>query len=296
MAGTSPVKRAMITANSAACPRPLRPGQHEAIPSNARFDPHVAHPARVYNLWLGGKDGYAVDREAAEEVARRRPQVVAGARANCAFLARVVRYLAAQRGILQFLDIGTGLPAPGSTHEVAQAVAPESRVVYVDNDPQVLSHARALLGSGPRGACACIEADVRDPGGVLDQAVQTLELTRPTAVLLLAILHFISDADDSRGIVARLAAGLAPGSFVAVSHLTADFAPEQVSSAVAAYNALVPVGVTARSHAVVTALFGGMSLVAPGVVPVAEWRPDAGWSTQPADLYAGVASTGRWSR
>ena len=167
------------TDNSAACPRPLRPGQHEAIPSNARFDPHVAHPARVYNLWLGGKDGYAVDREAAGEVA--------GARANRAFLARVVRYLAAQRGILQFLDIGTGLPAPGSTYEVAQAVVPESRVVYVDNDPQVLSHARALLGSGPRG-------------------------------------------------------------------------------------------------------------VAPGVVPVAEWRPDAGWSTQPADLYAGVASTGRWSR
>lgn len=137
---------------------------------------------------------------------------------------------------------------------------------------------------------------MRDPGGVLDQAAQTLELTRPTAVLLLAILHFIPDADDPRGIVARLAAGLAPGSFVAVSHLTADFAPEQLASAVAAYNALVPVGVTARSHTEVTALFGGLSLVAPGVVPVAEWRPDAGWSTQPADLYAGVASTGRWSR
>jgi hypothetical protein len=296
MAGISPVKLAMITATSGACPRPLGAGEHEAIPSSARFDPHVAHPARVYNLWLGGKDGYAADREAAEQVARCRPQVAVGARANRALLARVVRYLAAQRGIRQFLDIGTGLPAPGSTHEVAQAVAPESRVVYVDNDPQVLSHARALLGSGPRGACAYIEADVRDPGAVLDQAAQTLDLARPTAVLLLAILHFVPDIYDPEGIVARLVAGLAPGSLVAVSHLTADFAPEQLGSAVAAYNALVPVGVTARSHAGVTALFGRMSLVAPGVVPVAEWRPDAGWSAQPADLYAGVASTGRWSR
>ena len=250
----------------------------------------------MYNLWLGGKDGYAAHREAAERVARCRPQVVAGARANRAFLARVVGFLVAQRGIRQFLDIGTGWPVPGSAHEVAQDVAPESRVVYVDNDPQVLSHARALMPSAPMGTCAYIDADVRDPGAVLDQAAQTLDFTRPAAVLLLAILHFIPDADDPQSIVPRLAARLAPGSFVAVSHLTADFAPEQVASGVAAYNALVPAGVTARSHAEVTALFGGLSLVAPGVVPVAEWRPDAGWSAQPADLYAGVVTTGRWSR
>ena len=295
MAGTSPAKLAMITA-TAARSRPLDGGGHEAIPASSRFDPHVAHPARVYNLWLGGKDGYAADREAAEQVARCRPQVVAGARANRAFLARVVRYLAVRRGIRQFLDIGTGLPAPRSTHEVAQAVSPESRVVYVDNDPQVLSHARALLASEPGGTCAYIDADVRDPGAVLDQAAQTLDFTRSAAVLLLAILHFIPDADGLESIVPRLAAGLAPGSFVAVSHLTADFAPEQVASGVAAYNALVPTGVTARSHAGVTALLGGLSLVAPGVVPVAEWRPDAGWSAQSADLYAGVVTTGRRSR
>jgi hypothetical protein len=295
MAGISPAKPAMITA-TAARSRPLCGGGHEATPTSSRFDAHVAHPARVYNLWLGGKDGYAADREAAEEVARCRPQVVTGARANRAFLARVVRYLAAQRGIRQFLDIGTGLPTPGSTHEVAQAVAPESRVVYVDNDPQVLSHGRALLASAPGGACPYIDADVRDPGAVLDQAAQTLDFTRPAAVLLLAILHFIPDADDPQSTVPQLAARLAPGSFLAVSHLTADFAPEQVASGVAAYNSLVPARVTARSHAEVTALFGGLSLVAPAVVPVAEWRPDVGWSAQPADLYAGVVTTGRWSR
>jgi hypothetical protein len=149
MAGTSPAKSPMIAAAAAPRLRPLDAGGHEAIPSRPRFDPHVAHPARVYNLWLGGKDGYAADREAAEQVARCRPQTVIGARANRAFLTRVVRHLAGNRGVGQFVDIGCGLPAPDSTHEVAQAVVPQARVVYVDNDPLVGSHARALLASGP---------------------------------------------------------------------------------------------------------------------------------------------------
>jgi S-adenosyl methyltransferase len=296
MAGTSPAEPALITASAADRPRPLGAGGHEAIPSRPRFDPHVAHPARVYSLWLGGKDGYAADREAAEQVARCRPQTVAGARANRAFLARVVRYLAGHRGVRQFVDIGCGLPAPGSTHEVAQAIAPQARVVYVDNDPLVLSHARALLTSAPEGACDYVDADLRDPDAIVREAARTLDFARPVAVLLLAVLHFIP-GDHPAGIVAALAAGLAPGSFVAVSHLTADFAPEQVASGVAAYNALVPAGVTARSHAQVTALLGGLSLVPPGVVPVAEWRPDAGrWPSQPADLYAGLATVTRRSR
>ena len=192
-----------------------------------RFDPGVAHPARVYGYWLGGKDHYPADRAAAEEVIRQRPQVVDGARANRAFLARAVRYLAGQRGVRQFVDIGCGLPAPGSTHEVAQAIAPQCRVVYVDNDLLVLSHARALLASTPEGACSYIDADLRDPETILAKAAQTLDLTRPAAVLLLAVLHFLPDSDDPAGIVAALAAGLAPGSFVAISHLTADFAPER---------------------------------------------------------------------
>jgi SAM-dependent methyltransferase len=263
-----------------------------------RFDPGVAHPARVYGYWLGGKDHYPADRAAAEEVIRQRPQVVDGARANRAFLARAVRYLAGQRGVQQFVDIGCGLPAPGSTHEVAQAIAPQCRVVYVDNDLLVLSHARALLASTPEGACSYIEADLRGPEAILAKAARTLDLTRPAAVLLLAVLHFLPDSDDPARIVAALAARLAPGSFVAISHLTADFAPEAVSSGVAAYNALVPAGITARSHAQVTALFGGLSLVAPGVVPVAEWRRDIGdWFGQPADLHAGLVVTGGpWAR
>jgi S-adenosyl methyltransferase len=153
-----------------------------------RFDPEVAHPARVYGYWLGCKDHYRADREAAEEVIRQRPQVVAGARANRAFLARAVRYLAAQRGVRQFLDIGAGLPAPGNTPEVAQAVAPDSRVVYVDNDPVVLSHARALLASTPEGSCDCINADLRTPDAILREAGRILDFTRPVAILLVAVL------------------------------------------------------------------------------------------------------------
>jgi hypothetical protein len=257
-----------------------------------RFEPDVAHPARVYNVWIGGKDHFGADRRAAKSVAQRRPEVIAGARANRAFLARAVRYLASERGIHQFLDIGPGLPAPGNTHEVAQAIAPNSRVVYVDNDPMVISHTRGLLASDPRGACAYIEADLRDPALILREARHTLDFTRPVAVLLIAVLHFIPDAEDPTGIVEELAEALAEGSCIAISHLTADFAPEQVSSGVAAYNSLVPAGITARSHAQVTGLFGGLSLVPPGVVPVGEWRPVMGYHPQPADMYAGLAVTG----
>ncbi len=259
-----------------------------------RFDPDVAHPARVYDVWIGGKDHYPADRKAAAEVASCRPQVAAGARANRSFLARAVRYLAGRRGIRQFLDIGTGLPAPDSTHDVAQAIAPQARIVYVDNDPLVLAHARALLTSTPQGACDYLDADLRDPATILAEAARTLDFTRPAAVLLIAILHFLPDADDPRGIVAALAGGLAPGSFVAISHLTSDFAPGPVTAGVAAYNSLVPVGITPRSHAQVTALFGELPLVPPGVVPVTEWRPAArARFGQPADLYAGLATTGR---
>src|SRR5215467_11118929 len=269
-------------------PRDVAP----AIP----VDPAVAHPARVYNYWLGGKDHYLADRSAGDAVKRHRPQVVAGARANRAFLARVVRFLAADCGIRQFLDIGTGLPAPGATHQVAQAAAPQTRVVYVDNDLLVLAHARALLTPAPQGRCDYVDADLRDPARILAQAAATLDFTQPVAVLLLAVLHFIPDTDGPAAIVAALAGGITPGSVIAISHLTADFAPEHVSAAATAYNTLAPVPVTPRTHAQVTGLFGGLPLLPPGVVPVTEWRPRHGKGFGPADLYAGAARIPRRGR
>ncbi len=262
------------------------------------FDTSVAHPARVYDYWLGGKDCYEADRKAAEDVIRLRPQVLTGARANRAFLTRVVRYLAADCGVRQFLDIGAGLPFPDNTHEVAQQVDPASRVCYVDNNRVVLTHARALLTSTPPGSCDYIEADVRDSAAILAGAARTLDLTRPVAVMLLAILHFIPDSDDPAGLVAKLAGDLVPGSFIAVSHLTGDFAPEQVTAAATAYNDQASVPVTARTHAQVSGLFGGLPLVAPGVVPVAQWRPVVAGlpHRMTADLYAGLASIPRGHR
>ena len=276
-------------------PRLANPaGQQRFKPETRPFDPGTPHPARVYNVWLGGKDAYAADRMAAAEVARCRPQVVAGARANRAFLARAVRYLAGQQGIRQFLDIGPGLPAPDATHTVAQAIAPDSRIVYVDNDSIVLTHARALLVSTPQGACDYVYGDLRDPETILKQASRTLDFSQPIAVILVAVLHFLPEASDPQGIVATLAAALAPDSLLAISHLTGDFAPEQVEAGVAAYNGLVSAPITPRSHAQVTALFGGLPLVAPGVVPVADWRPSRGPVRGiSADVYAGVATTRR---
>src|SRR5215475_12896066 len=183
------------------CPQAWMAGA-ESVDSGFRFDPSVPNPARIYSYWLGVKDHYAADREVAEEVIRRRPQVVAGARANRAFLARVVRYLAGECGIRQFLDIGTGLPAPDNTHEVAQAVAADSRIVYVDNDPLVLAYARALLTSTRQGACDYIDADLRDAATIVTQAKSTLDFTQPIAVLMLAVLHFIPDSDDPARIIA----------------------------------------------------------------------------------------------
>jgi hypothetical protein len=264
-----------------------RPGSRVGSPLDA-FDPLVAHPARVYGFWLGGKDHFAADREVAARVIGQRPQVVDAARANRRFLGRAVRYMAKCHGIYQFIDIGTGLPAPDNTHEVAQHIDVWSRVVYVDNDPLVLAHTQALLNSTDEGFCDYLHSDLRDTGHILREAGRTLDLTQPVAVLLLAVLHFVPDSDDPPGIVAELMSDLAPCSFVAISHLTADSAPEAVGGGVASYNELVPTSVVARSHAQVTGLFGGLPLIAPGVVPVSEWRPDA--LARPAtDVYAGVA-------
>lgn len=249
------------------------------------FDPSIAHPARVYNVWIGGKDHYPADRDVAARVIERRPQVVAAAVSNRRFLARAVRYMGKCHGIHQFIDIGTGLPAPDSAHEVAQRVDPWARVVYVDNDPLVLSHARALLTSTDEGSCDYLEADLHDTEYILRQAARTLDFTQPVAVLLLAVLHFVPDSDDPPGIVAALTADLAPCSFVAITHLTTDFAPKAVGEGVDSYNALVPTKVVARTHAQVTELFAGLP---PGVVPISEWRPDT-IARPVTDIYGGIA-------
>src|ERR1700730_6935641 len=190
------------------------------------FDISTAHQARMYDYVLGGKDNYAADRAAVEEWAKVDPGIVFTARANRAFLGRVVRYLAAEAGIRQFLDIGTGIPTAGNTHQVAQAIAPEARVVYVDYDPVVLAHARALLASHESGATEYIDADLRDTGTILEQAAQLLDITKPVAVTLLAIVHVIPDADDPHAIVARVMDAVPSGSYLAISHAGSDLFDE----------------------------------------------------------------------
>jgi SAM-dependent methyltransferase len=254
------------------------------------FDPRVAHPARVYSFWLGGKDHYPADREVASAVAEARPEVVAGARANRVFGQRVTGYAAAGLRIRQFLDIGAGLPAPGPTHEIAQKISPACRVVYADIDPLVLAHGRALL-TGLPGAqpCTYLHGDIRHPGALLEAASTVLDFSRPVAVLLLAVLHFVPDNDDPAAIIAQLAAALAPGSLIAISHLTADYAPQAIAEATAAYNARVPVQVHPRSRDELATMCGALPITHPGVVPVNYWLPSLRESPGPAaDLHAAV--------
>jgi len=196
-------------------------------PPKIVIDTSRAHPARVYDYWLGGKDNFAADREAAELALQAYPQLAQAVQANRKFLARAVRYLTGEAGIRQFLDIGTGIPAADNTHQVAQRDAPESRIVYIDNDPIVLLHAKALLKSTPRGACDYIQADLRDPDAILEGAARTLDFSRPLALMLLAILQFIPGEEDPYGLVSRLLAGLPSGSYLVISHPTDDFNPNR---------------------------------------------------------------------
>jgi hypothetical protein len=237
------------------------------------LDVNVAHPARVYDYWLGGKDNFAADREAAEQVIAANPQVLPGVRANRAFLGRAVRYLAGEQGIRQFLDIGTGLPTVDNTHEVAQQVAPECRVVYVDNDPIVLAHARALLTSTPEGETAYVDADLRDTGKVLEGAAATLDLGQPVAVMLLMILQYIPDRDDPWAIVRQLLDAVPAGSYLVVSDTAADIDADVVAESARRYNQrLGAVRQTRRTKDEFTRFLAGLELVEPGVVPLPEWR------------------------
>jgi O-methyltransferase involved in polyketide biosynthesis len=267
----------------------------DAVPASAEstgLDPAVSHSARIWNYWLGGKDNYAVDRAAGDRVAEMLPIIVVQARADRAFLGRAVRYLAGEAGIRQFLDIGTGLPTADNTHEVAQRVAPDSRIVYVDNDPLVLVHARALLTSSPEGKTEYIEADLRDPDNILAAAARTLDLAQPTALLLLGVLHHIPDTAEACSIVRQLTSALAPGSFLAINHSTSAISGEAMEEAVRHWNQVGTPTMTLRTPDQVNAFFDGLELLPPGVVSCSRWRPEIGLSGEPpaeVDEFCGVA-------
>jgi hypothetical protein len=241
----------------------------------AGIDTSTAHIARVYNYWLGGTDNYAPDREAAAQVIEAYPPIRASVRAQRAFLRRAVSYLAAEAGLRQFLDIGTGLPSADNTHEVAQRAAPGARIVYVDNDPIVLAHARALLTSSRAGATAYLDADLRDTGKILQAAGGILDFDQPVAVMLVGVLHCIPDANAPARLVQQLLAGVPPGSYLVVAHPASDIHTAQIGDAATRFNRVMDDGVTLRTHAEVGRFLAGLELVEPGLVQLHRWRPDS---------------------
>jgi len=258
----------------------------QAPPSN--LDTTVAHTARVWNYWLGGKDNFAPDREVGDAVAQMFPLIRTTARADRAFLGRVVRYLVGEAGIRQILDVGTGLPTANNTHEVAQGVAPETRIVYVDNDPLVLVHARALLTSTPQGATDYIEADLHEPGKILQEAARTLDFDQPIALTMLGVLHFVLDYDEARAIVRELMEALPAGSYLVIAHGCDDFNTEVIAEAITFWNANAKPPIRYRTEAEIVGLFDGYELLEPGVVPCSHWHPDDP-DAEPVNQYAGVA-------
>ena len=238
------------------------------------FDTSVAHNARVWNYWLGGKDNFAADREAGDRVLSMFPGIVHVARADRAFLGRAVRFLAAEAGIRQFLDIGTGLPTADNTHEVAQRIAPGTRVVYVDNDPLVLTHARALLTSTPPGVTAYIDADVHRPARIIETAAETLDFSRPVGVMMLGILNFVLDTGEAAAIVNHVMDAVPSGSYLVVSHPTLELGGEANAEAMRFWNDHATPAITARSRAEISQFFAGLKLLEPGLVPCTQWRPD----------------------
>jgi hypothetical protein len=257
----------------------------------ATFDPSVPSAARIYDYLLGGKDNYASDREAAEAILRIEPESAAVARQNRAFLGRAVRYLVQEAGIRQFLDIGSGLPTGGNVHEVAQAAAPESRAVYVDNDNIVLAHARALLDSAPQGRCGYVQSDFRDTTRIVTQAAETLDFTKPVAVLLIALLHFIPDADDPWAITGRLMDAVPSGSYLAVTHATLESLADPASKGLLdkVYAGTPSGGVTPRPRAEIERFFSGLEMTSPGLVSITAWRAEPGDPAARTLFYGGTA-------
>ena len=265
--------------------------QEQRVAAGPTVDPTVPSPARVWNFWVGGKDHFEADRALAVQFGQVVPQMPLIARLTRQFIADTVSKLAAD-GIRQFLDIGTGLPTADNTHEVAQRVAPESRIVYVDNDPVVLAHARALLTSSPEGKTAYLDADLRDPGKILAQAAETLDFTQPVAVLLIAVLHFVQDADDPHRIVTTLMDAVPPGSYLAILHGASDVGAADMPEAERRYNEKASAQFNARDRKQVSRFFDGLELTGPGVVNLSRWpRRTPGDGSAHADVaaYCGLA-------
>jgi len=275
-----------MASEGAAAASETAPEPHDA----PAFDTSVAHVARVYNYWLGGKDNFAADRAAAEQAMAAFPDIVYSARANRAFLRRVVTYLAGTAGIRQFLDIGTGIPSANNTHEVAQSVAADCRIVYVDNDPVVLAHARALLTSTPEGATDYIDADLRNADQILAKAGETLDFSKPVAIMLMAILQHLSDENGPYEVVGQLVAAVPSGSYLALSHPARDIHAAEMAEMAKRLNATMAEKVTFRSQAEVAPFFAGLELLEPGMTNVPDWRPETSEeASSPAALWAGVA-------
>jgi O-methyltransferase involved in polyketide biosynthesis len=273
------------------------PAQAKAEPegpddtAGTAIDTTIPHSARIWNYWLGGKDNYAVDRAAGDAYADVFPGIRDVARSSRQFLARSIRYLAEEAGIRQFLDVGTGLPTADNTHQIAQRIAPESRIVYVDNDPLVLTHARALLTSTPEGATAYIDADLREPGKIIAEAAGTLDFTKPIALILSGILGHVTDLDAARSIVHSLMDALPSGSYLSLNDGTNVVAGEAYEEAAETYNESGALPYVLRTPDEIATFFDGLELVEPGVVSCPRWRPESGSLGPPAevDAFGGVA-------
>ncbi|MGH3341984.1 MAG: SAM-dependent methyltransferase [Carbonactinosporaceae bacterium] len=238
------------------------------------LDTRVAHNARVWNYWLGGKDHFAADREVGDRVFQMFPDIVHVARADRAFLGRAVRYLTGEAGVRQLLDIGTGLPTADNTHEVAQRVASECRVVYVDNDPLVLTHARALLVGTPDGAVDYVDADAREPDKILQAAANTLDFTEPVAIMLLGLLNFVLDTDEAQAIVQRLLEAVPSGSYLVLTHPTLELGGGANAEAMRFWNENAKPPITARSSREIARFLDGLEVLEPGMVSCSRWRPE----------------------
>ncbi|MFD9190388.1 SAM-dependent methyltransferase [Streptomyces phaeochromogenes] len=252
----------------------------------SHIDATVPHSARIWNYWLGGKDNYEVDREAGDAYRKIAPNIETMARASRAYLIRTVTFVAGELGIRQFLDIGTGLPTYDNTHQVAQRAAPESRIVYVDNDPLVLCHARALLNSGPDGATDYIAADLYEPAGIIEAARTILDFDKPVALMLMGILGHIQDYEEAKSIVRRLQAALPSGSYFV--HYDATDTDAELKRAQEGYDDTGAVPYVLRSPRQITAYYEGLELLEPGIVSCPLWRPEPGTDPQPTDVYGGI--------